>query len=154
MSDPYQRQNEGLIAIAATASTAAAAAATATAAATTPAAAVAAATSTAITATSTTATTAAATTATIPAATAAASATRRLSRGIEAKHVRGLGALRFFDDIELNFLTFVEDLEAIAIDCAVVNEYVRTTLALQEAVALFLREPLDGTIGTSHRLNS
>ncbi len=31
------------------------------------------------------------------------------------------------------------------------DEHVRATLPLQEAVTLFLREPLDGAVGTSHR---
>src|SRR5690606_12977416 len=78
----------------------------------------------------------------------------RLGRRIEPHHVRSLRALGLLDDVKLDFLTFIEDLEAAAVDGAVVHEDIRAALALQETVALLLREPLDGTVGTSHRVNS
>src|SRR5687767_12280571 len=76
---------------------------------------------------------------------------RGLGRRVEPHDIRGLRTLRLLDDVELDFFALVEDLEAAAVNGAVMDEDVRAALALEEAVALLLREPFDGTVGTSHR---
>src|SRR5688572_11239221 len=113
-----------------------------------------AATATIATATSTSAPTTAATSITTTAATTGAAATLTpgwLSRRVQADNTRRFRTLRLLDDVELDFLALVEDLEAGAVNGAVVNEHVRAALPLEKAVALLLRKPFDGTVGTSHR---
>src|SRR3970040_1244782 len=62
------------------------------------------------------------------------------------RDVRGLGTLGTLDDLELHTLAFGEGLEAVHRDRGEVDEHVVTTLALDEAVALLVRKPLDGAL--------
>src|SRR5688572_24751106 len=80
-----------------------------------------------------------------------AATTRRFGRWVETHDTRGLRPLGLFDNFELDLFALVENFEAIAVDRAVMHEDIRTALALKEAVALLLREPLNSTVGTSHR---
>src|SRR5919109_716302 len=60
--------------------------------------------------------------------------------------VRGLGTLGTLDDLELDTLAFGQGLEAFHRDRGEVDEDVVATLALDEAVALLVRKPLDGAL--------
>src|SRR5262245_25938889 len=60
--------------------------------------------------------------------------------------VGGLGTLGTLDDLELHTLAFGEGLEAVHRDRGEVDEDVVPTLALDEAVALLVRKPLDGAL--------
>src|SRR5881275_792277 len=60
--------------------------------------------------------------------------------------VRGLGTLGPLDDLELHTLAFGEGLEAVHRDRGEVDEDVVPSFALDEAVALLVRKPLDGAL--------
>src|SRR5919108_4869729 len=60
--------------------------------------------------------------------------------------VRGLGTLGTLDDLELHTLAFGEGLEAVHRDRGEVDEHVVSSFALDEAVALLVRKPLDGAL--------
>src|SRR5206468_2085425 len=60
--------------------------------------------------------------------------------------VRGLGTLWPLDDLELHTLAFGEGLEAVHRDRGEVDEDVVPSFALDEAVALLVRKPLDGAL--------
>src|SRR3990172_9260516 len=62
------------------------------------------------------------------------------------RDVRGLGTLGTLDDLELHTLAFGEGLEAVHRDRGEVDEDVVPSLALDEAVALLVRKPLDGAL--------
>ena len=53
-------------------------------------------------------------------------------------------------DSELNFLAFSERLESVASDCAEMGKYVRTRFLLDEAEALGIVEPFDGSGSCRH----
>jgi hypothetical protein len=57
-------------------------------------------------------------------------------------YVLGLPALRSFDYVELNGLTFLQAAESAGLDGRVVNEYVFAVLTADEAVALRVIKPL------------
>ncbi len=63
--------------------------------------------------------------------------------GSDELNVARLRALGTVYDFELDALTLFEGAEAGALDCRVVDEHVTTALALDEAVALGVVEPLD-----------
>src|SRR5205814_2088303 len=65
---------------------------------------------------------------------------------LRSLHVGRLGALGPLDDLELHALTLGEGLVAVHRDRGEVDEDVVPTLALDEAVALLVREPLDGAL--------
>src|SRR5688572_11578985 len=78
------------------------------------------------------------------AATAASTASpATTSSFVHTSDVLRLQTLGLLDNIELNAFSFVERTEPLRLDLAVMNENVRATILLDEAVALFLREPLD-----------
>src|SRR5207248_5481473 len=60
--------------------------------------------------------------------------------------VRGLGALGALDDLELHALALGQRLVAVHLDRREVDEDVLATLALDEPVALLIREPLHGAL--------
>src|SRR5439155_22630982 len=68
---------------------------------------------------------------------------RKLRSGL---HVRGLGALRPLDHLELHALAFGQRLVALHRDRREVDEHVVATLTLDEAVALLVRKPLHGAL--------
>ena len=60
-----------------------------------------------------------------------------------------VGSLRAFlavDDVERYLLTLVESLEALALNCAEVNEYVLAVIYGDESVPFALVEPFYGTL--------
>ena len=65
-----------------------------------------------------------------------------------------LGTLLTGCDREFHFLTVGESLEAIALDCAEVNEHIRAALLLNKAVAFRLIEPLNGASNLCHLKNT
>src|SRR5690606_1331997 len=71
---------------------------------------------------------------------------------LEAHDVLCLEALGLLDDVELDPFAFIQRAEAGALDGRVVDEHVRAAVLLDEAVPLFLREPLHGACGASHVL--
>src|SRR5687768_3243183 len=70
----------------------------------------------------------------------------RTSGGLSQLDVRRLQALIALHDLELDALAFLEGLVALHGDRGEVNEDVLPFLALDEAVALLVREPLDGAL--------
>src|SRR5215468_2056272 len=66
-------------------------------------------------------------------------------RALGLAHVRGLGALRALDHVELNPITLGEAAEALRLDGGVVDEDVRTALTSDEPKTLRIVEPLHGT---------
>jgi len=62
--------------------------------------------------------------------------------GLDRLHVLGLPALRAFDHVELNLLTFLEAAEATGLDGGEVNEHVLTVLAADESITLGVVKPL------------
>src|SRR5918996_2123040 len=64
--------------------------------------------------------------------------------GLDDLNVRRLQALLALNDLELDALTFLEGLVALLSDGREVDEDVLSLSALDEAVALLVREPLDG----------
>ncbi|EGJ76514.1 putative cold shock protein [Streptomyces sp. Tu6071] len=65
--------------------------------------------------------------------------------GGSADHVR-LRALLALRDLELDPLTLLQGAVTVHLDRAVVDEYIRTTVDRDEAVALLRVEPLDGAL--------
>src|SRR5581483_3311090 len=71
---------------------------------------------------------------------------RRRERRLDDANVRGLGALRALRCLELDLRAFGQGLEALAGDARVVHEEIlRAVLRRDEAVALLVAEPLDGS---------
>ena len=71
----------------------------------------------------------------------------RFRKGVYAgRDVRGLDALVALHDLELHALTLGQRLVAVHRDRGEVDEDVLATLTLDEAVALLVREPLDGAL--------
>ena len=66
----------------------------------------------------------------------------------------GLWSLRTLRHLELDFLTFFEGLEAIALNGAVMNEDVGRAWLLNEAIALRVVKPLDLTGYSRHNNES
>src|SRR6266511_111772 len=64
--------------------------------------------------------------------------------GLDDLNVRRLQALLALNDLELDALAFLEGLVALLSDGREVDEDVLSLSALDEAVALLVREPLDG----------
>jgi hypothetical protein len=52
----------------------------------------------------------------------------RLERGLKASYFVGLRTLRSLDDIEFNFVAFLEGLIAVELNLGVVNKYIGTTV--------------------------
>src|SRR5262245_19816643 len=73
-------------------------------------------------------------------------ARQRLARtsGLDDRNVRRLQALLALNDLELDALSLLEGLVAVHRDGREVDENVLALSALDEAVALLVREPLDG----------
>src|ERR1700748_3526946 len=67
------------------------------------------------------------------------------SGSADGANAAGLQALVALRDLELHPLTLGKALVAIALDLREVHEDVLTTVLLDEAVALLVTEPLDGT---------
>jgi hypothetical protein len=67
----------------------------------------------------------------------------------DRSHVRGLKALRTLYDIELYGCALGEAAEALRLDCGKVDEHIFATFHRDEAKALRIVEPLDGT-GATH----
>src|SRR4029453_15359624 len=70
----------------------------------------------------------------------------RVRSGRRCDDVRGLGTLGTLDALDIHTLAFGEGLEAVHRDRGEVDEDVVPTLALDEAVALLVRKPLDGAL--------
>ena len=64
--------------------------------------------------------------------------------------VGSLEAFRAFDDVEFDFLAFVERLETVAGDCLEVYEYVFAARLRDEAETFFSVEPFYGTTWHKH----
>jgi hypothetical protein len=62
----------------------------------------------------------------------------------EAGDLVSLRALGSLDDVELHLIALFETLVALALDGAVVNEDVGSSVAAEEAIALCVIEPLYG----------
>src|SRR5262245_21026533 len=75
-----------------------------------------------------------------------ATTSKRVRSARRCDDVRGLGTLGTLDDLELHTLAFGQGLEAVHRDRGEVDEDVVPTLALDEAVALLVRKPLDGAL--------
>src|ERR1051325_9433745 len=58
----------------------------------------------------------------------------------------GLCALVIGRDFELNFLPFLQRLEALSLDHRIVDEHVGATFLLDESIPLLVVEPLHGTL--------
>src|SRR5690348_12272570 len=67
------------------------------------------------------------------------------AKGLQRLHGVGLKALLALDDGEGHLLAFLQALEARALDRTEVDEHVLAVLAADEAEALGIVEPLDGT---------
>src|ERR1041385_4269120 len=65
---------------------------------------------------------------------------------LDGLDVRGLSALVALNDLERHALAFGQRLVAIHCDCREVDEDVVAAFALDEAVPLLVREPLDGAL--------
>ena len=61
---------------------------------------------------------------------------------LQLLYVRGLLAFRSLRDIELHFLAFLQRLETITLDDAVMHEYILAILRRDEAIALGVIKPL------------
>src|SRR5207237_570238 len=72
--------------------------------------------------------------------------TRFRKESLDRLHVRGLCALGALHDLELDLLTLGQRLVPVHRDRREVDEDVLPTLALDEPVALLVREPLDGAL--------
>src|SRR5512133_1543939 len=68
-------------------------------------------------------------------------------KGLDRLHVRRLQALIALHDVELDLLTLGQRLVAFPCNRREVDEDVFAAFALDEAVALLVREPLDGALG-------
>jgi hypothetical protein len=64
---------------------------------------------------------------------------------LERLHVYGLEASAALLDLELDALPFLQRLESRCLDGCIVDEYVVSTIPLDEAIALGVVEPLDGS---------
>jgi len=60
----------------------------------------------------------------------------------ETSYLIGLWTLGALNDVELYFVTFLEALVSLALNRAVMNENVGSTIATQEAVAFSVVKPL------------
>ena len=70
----------------------------------------------------------------------------------EANYGICLGAFLPFNNVELNFVAFLERFVAVQLNCGIVDEYIRPVVASNESVALGVVKPLDLTFVLSHRL--
>src|SRR5213076_2924482 len=70
-------------------------------------------------------------------------------KGLDRLNVRRLQALVALHDLELDLLTLGQRLIAFPCNRREVDEDVFAAFALDEAVALLVREPLDGALGQS-----
>ena len=70
----------------------------------------------------------------------------------EANHGICLRAFLALDDVEFDFIAFLERLVPIQLDRGVVYKYIRPVFASDKSVALGVVEPLDLTFELSHRL--
>jgi len=77
---------------------------------------------------------------------------RRLT-GSGSRDLTNIGRLRSFvslDDFEFNFVAFLQAFVTLACDGAIVDEYIRSPVAPQEAISFRVVEPLDGAFDTFH----
>src|SRR6266568_3521791 len=65
-----------------------------------------------------------------------------LGKGLDLADVRGLGALRPLDHVELHALTLGEAAEALGLDGGVMDEHVRSAFTSNEPKTLGVVEPL------------
>ena len=65
-------------------------------------------------------------------------------------HIRRLRTLLALDDLEFDIIAFGKTLVALAGDAGIMNEYIRTVIATDEAVSLGVIEPFDFTFNSSH----
>jgi hypothetical protein len=65
-------------------------------------------------------------------------------------YVRGLRAFLTLDDLELDFVAFLETFVALAADSAVMNKYIRAIVSADKTVAFRVIEPLDGSFQSIH----
>lgn len=68
----------------------------------------------------------------------------------EAIDLIGLRAFAAFDDVEFNFIALFKAFIAFALNGAVVNEDIRSTIAAEEAITFCVIEPFDGAFILSH----
>lgn len=65
-------------------------------------------------------------------------------------YVRCLWSFLALDDLEFDWVPFLQALVAVRGDGTVVNEDIRTTFATDEPITLGIVKPLDGTFQTFH----
>ncbi len=70
----------------------------------------------------------------------------RTSFTLSFHHICRLESLRTLDDIEFDLITLGQRLEAIALDCRKMHEYVFSAVLLDETKALGVVEPLHSTV--------
>jgi hypothetical protein len=62
---------------------------------------------------------------------------------LELHYLHGLIALRAILNFELNFLTFLQGLEALALNFTVMHEYITAQFRGNESITFLVTEPLD-----------
>src|SRR6187549_4219272 len=75
-------------------------------------------------------------------------------KGLDRLHVRRLQALIALHDVELDLLTLGQRLVAFPCNRREVDKDVFAAFALDKAIALLVREPLDGALGQTYSLRT
>jgi hypothetical protein len=77
---------------------------------------------------------------------------RVVDGGLIPYHRVRLRALLSLDDVELDFVAFLQRLVSVHLDCGVMDKHVGPVIASNKSVALSVVEPLDLSSVLSHRL--
>ena len=73
-----------------------------------------------------------------------------LGRFFRAGDLIGLRPLLSLDDIEFDLVTFFQTFIAVKLDCAVMNENIRSIIAADKSIAFCVVEPLHFSFVCSH----